>query len=258
MPRRRPYLAALVLAGVVTAASGCTGTPAPERHPVLPTLRSVAPSPEPTPARGELVTALKKLASGPFTYHVKSNLPSPQGGNVDATGGYDHAARIFEERVTLTGTSADGRSHRIVVGHDSYSRTDEAEQWVHLDLARLKSQVLVGIDMDDPTGLSHFVTAVTRATRTGPHSFQGRFNPLNDDQFIPIGYPNLVVLAFGSVPFTVATDGQGNVTSIHIEVESKDEPKLVMTTTFAGHDQPLTTRRPAKKKTAEAAERYYG
>jgi hypothetical protein len=116
---------------------------------------------------------------------------------------------------------------------------------------------MLGINMADPTGLAVFITTITEATRSGPHSFKGRFDPLNHDDFLPVGHPSLVAFYTGTAPFTAETDEQGNVTTIHVELELKDKPTVVMNTTFAGHGQPLGTQRPAKKNTAEADSMYY-
>jgi len=67
----------------------------------------------------------------------------------------------------------------------------------------------------------------------------------------------MVALYTSDVPFTMETDEQGNVTSIHVEMELTDKPAFVATTTFAGHGQPLATKRPAKNRTAEADDMYY-
>ncbi|MFB9447021.1 hypothetical protein Dvina_25155 [Dactylosporangium vinaceum] len=262
MPRHTSFLAVLVLAGVGT--SGCLGMPQPDPHPVRPTTTSskAAPSPSPAPAKDDVVAALNRLAGAQFTYHVKSNLPADTKGTatgtVDATGGFDHAGKVFEETVTVAGTGTDdGTHHRIVVGTDSYVLTKENTKWVHLDLGRLKSQTLYGIDMEDPIGLVAFTGAVTEASAGGPHEYKGQFKPGAKYNFLPVGRPSIVAIYGGTAPFTVTTDDQGNITSLHIVLDVKDQT-IDMTTTFAGHGQPLATKRPAKNKTAEASDIYYG
>ncbi|MEV8511461.1 hypothetical protein [Dactylosporangium sp. NPDC051484] len=258
MPRRRrtPLLAALALTAVALATSGCLGLPDPDPQP-RPTLATSRPSPTASPAKDELVAALGRLVAGPYRYHVQSNLPEPTSGTVDATGAYDHDAKLIDESVTLAGGRSDGFVHRLVVDHDLYTRTRESDKWIHLDLTRARAPEMHAPNLDDPTGLASFITTIAEATRTGPHSFKGRFDPHSSKPFMPIGYPGVVAFMIDTVPFTAETDDQGNVTSIHMELEIKDKPKLDMTTTFSDHGKPLGLSRPARNKTSEAAGLYY-
>ncbi|WP_426513982.1 hypothetical protein ACPPVO_27205 [Dactylosporangium sp. McL0621] len=259
MPRRTPLLAALILTAAALGTSGCLGLPDTDSEPYRPTSApSVSRSPAPPPAKDDVVAALTKLMSAQYTFHVQSNLADETNGRIEATGGYDHAGKVFEEDVTLTGTAHDTHLHRVVFGTDSYSRDKDSEKWVHLDLARLKSQSLVGLNMDNPTGLATFITSVASATATGPHAYKGLFDPMEGtDEFLPVGHPSIVAFYSKNAPFMLETDDQGNVTSIHVEMELTDKPAFVCTTTFAGHGQPLATKRPAKNKTAEADSFYY-
>ncbi|MER7282756.1 hypothetical protein ABT369_50855 [Dactylosporangium sp. NPDC000244] len=260
MPRRSPLLAVLVLAGAALATSGCLGLPEPESEPARPAAGpSASRSPLPPPAKDDVVALLTKLMEAQYTYHVESNLPDEATGKVSATGGYDHAGQVFEEDVTVTGTgSTDGHRHRIVFGHDLYSRDKDSQTWVHLDLSRLKSQALDGVNMDNPTGLATFTKSVVSATASGPHAYKGLFAPMqSSEEFLPVGRPSVIAFYTKNAPFTLETDDQGNVTSIRVEMELQDKPTFVATTTFAGHGQALATKRPAKNKTAEADNMYY-
>ncbi|WP_433089152.1 hypothetical protein ACQP1P_22585 [Dactylosporangium sp. CA-052675] len=259
MPRRSPLLAALILAGAALATSGCLGLPESDAEPARPAAGpSTSRSPLPPPAKDDVVALLTKLMGAQYTYHVESNLPDDATGKVNASGGYDHAGQVFEEDVTISGTgNSDGHLHRIVFGHDLYSRDKDSEKWIHLDLSRLKSQTLYGVNMDNPTGLATFAKTVVSATASGPHAYKGRFAPTGE-QFLPIGRPSVIAFYTRDAPFTLETDDQGNVTSIHIEMELTDKPTFVATTTFAGHGQALATKRPARNRTAEADSMYYG
>ncbi|WP_433202531.1 hypothetical protein ACQP00_32520 [Dactylosporangium sp. CS-047395] len=259
MPRHTPFAAALVLAGVAAATSGCLGFPDAEADPVRPAVTpSVSRSPAAPPAKDDVVAALTKLMSAQYTFHVVSNLPSEDDGKVDASGGFDHAGKIYEENVTITGGKYPGHIHRIVFDKDLYSRADEKDKWVHLDLARAKHPDYDGVDMENPTGLPQFTSGIVSATKTGPTSYKGLFDPMSGEgEFLPVGHPSIVAFYTKDVPFTMEVDAQGNVTAVHVEMEQTDKPAVVMDTTFANHGKPLATQRPAKNKTGEADDMYY-
>ncbi|GII23436.1 hypothetical protein [Planosporangium mesophilum] len=247
---------ALALTGALLLTSGCTGRGADGVNVAASNPTStVAPSPTGTPAKDDLVAALKRTQAAPYRYTVESNLP--ENSSVSATGAFDPVGKVLDVTTTTTGGTAAGTTQRIVVGADTYLRPGGAKTWVHMDLSRVKKDNLLAyFDMTDPTGLATFTSALGFVERGGPHAYSGNFDPVSSDEFLPLGSHALFVFA-GMAPFTATTDDQGRVVSIHIELPQRDGPKLVMTTTLSEHGKPLPITAPARANVQEAGDFVY-
>jgi hypothetical protein len=122
-----------------------------------------------------------------------------------------------------------------------------------------KDNILVYFDMTDPTGLAQFITTIADVERTGPHSYQGYFDPFSgSSESLPIGAPSVVNIGGGNAPFTATTDDKGRVSEIRIVLLPSNAAKLTMTTTLHGQDTPLRIAAPAKASVREADPMYYG
>lgn len=247
---------ALGVTGVLLLAAGCASVDFGPDAPA-PTSTLATPSPASTPAQDELEAALRRTQSGPYTFEVRSDLP--ESGSVSASGAFDPVKKLFKATTTITGGKSPGTLQRIVVGSDSYQRPSSDKPWIHLDLSRVKKDnILVYFDMTDPTGLAKFTSTIADVERTGPHSYQGYFNPFSSlPEFLPIGAPSLVNIGGGNAPFTATTDDKDRVSEIRIVLSPSNAAKLTMTTTLHGQDKPLTIRAPAKASVREADPMYY-
>ncbi|HTF10307.1 MAG TPA: hypothetical protein VK659_19240, partial [Asanoa sp.] len=182
----------------------------------------------------------------------------PEGQKVKGDGALDLKARRHQTRMTVTGGKNPGAPGRIVIGTDAYQRSSAKSDWVHLDLKRIApDNPLLRFDWNDPTGLRAFTAAIDRVERTDPHTYTGKFDPDGsyDEPFLPVGAPSLYSLGLPMSPFTITTDAKGWVTSIVVELSPTNGPKLTMTTTMSGHENPLKISRPADF--GEADEFYY-
>lgn len=246
----------------VTAAlftGGCLGLPSTDEAPARTGPRApapVSPTPEPTgtPAQTLLVEALRRSQAVAYRFTVEGELPGDDG-TIKATGAYDPAAKAFESTIAIS--SQQTPTHRIVVGTDSYLE-QAGGKWVHLDLTRVKPDSLVYFDMTDPTGLVKFTTRVSTAEPGGAGTYTGTFDASGArPEFLPVGAPSIWSIGGQGSPFTITVDGQGWVTSIAIELTSKDKT-LKLLTTMSGHGAPAQVKAPARKSVVEADAMYYG
>ncbi|SBT47074.1 hypothetical protein GA0070621_2800 [Micromonospora narathiwatensis] len=231
------------------ATVGCGAAPAARPS-------AAAPSPTPDTVRAELVEALRRSQGVAHRYAVRGNLP--EGQSVKGSGAFDPKARRFQATISVTGGKYPAAGSRVVIGTDSYVRSAEQKDWVHVDLKRVKrDDPFLRFDWADPTGLKTFSAAITSAQRTGPHTYTGRFDPDGKDitSFLPVGAPSMVSIGMPLSPFTITTDEQGWVTSIVVELTPRTGPKLTMTTTMSGHGTALKIKSPARF--GEAADFYY-
>ncbi|SCG65210.1 hypothetical protein GA0070609_4028 [Micromonospora echinaurantiaca] len=253
--RKHSILLTLVLTGSLLLAGGCSGTPEPSPAEKPTQGATVAPSPTPD-ARTELVEALQRSQGVAHRYAVSGSLPERQ--NVKGTGAFDPKKRRFQATIAVTGGKHPSAGSRIVIGTDSYVRPSDEKNWVHVDLKRVKrDDPFLRFDWADPTGLTAFTSSITSAHRTDQHTYTGRFDPDGKDtkSFLPVGAPSIVSIGTPLSPFTIVTDDQGWVTSIRVELTSREGPTLTMTTTMSDHGKPLKISAPAHAD--EAADFYY-
>jgi hypothetical protein len=247
---------ALGLTGVLFAATGCD--PAPKDDGAAPayTLGADSPSPSPTgpSAKDVFVAALRKTVAAPYRFSTDSTLD--EGQSIKVGGVLDTTKKLLQTDTTVKGGTGAGTSHTILVGTDAYVRPDNTKRWVHLDLTRVKENSLAYINTTDPTGIAGFVESIGSVELKSEHEYSGKFNADNKNRFLPIGAPSIFTIGLTAAPFTATTDAQGNVVSLHIELEAKDK-KYVMTTTFSEHGKALSTKKPAKSSVDEADNLYY-
>jgi hypothetical protein len=258
MATRRTILLTFGLAGALLVAAGCVDT---DRPPSRSQRSEAAPSPtldkaREDKAREDLLQALRRTQGASHRYTVRGTLPERH--TVQASGGFDPKARRFEAKVKIADGKDVSDTHRIVLDQHSYLREAGDDFWVHLDLGRVKEDSLVYLDMSDPTGLTEFASVLGSVRQTGPNEYTGRFNPDSGlDPFLPLGAPRVVSFGIAAGDFTATTDGKGWVTSITVELEPTDGPKITMTTTLSGHGTKLSIKAPGKAQVREAAEEYY-
>lgn len=237
--------------------SGCTVDDAPDgaRAGSAPAPRDAEPSSTGASDKDDLLAALRRTQAGTHLFSVEINLSVD--GPVSVTGAFDPVGKLFESTRTVSGNPPDGTSRRIVVGSDHYVLPRGETTWLHVDMSRVsREDRFAYFDMTDPTGLAKFISRIASFQRTGPQAYSGRFDPnSNDAPFLPIGAPSIMMIGNEPAPFTIATDRQGHVISIHVEMKSSGDEKLVMTTRFSGHGKPLSVKAPANVK--EADDMYY-
>jgi hypothetical protein len=254
--KHRTTLLMLGLAGVLLLAGACTGSTLPTHGGPEVLASTTAPSPTPDTARAELVEALQRSQGVTHRYAVRGDLP--EGQNVKGTGAFDPKTRRFQSTIAVTGGKYPSAGSRIVIGTDSYVRSADKKDWVHVDLKRVRrDDPFLRFDWVDPTGLKKFTSAIVTVERTDPHSYTGRFDPDGKDTqpFLPVGAPSIVSIGMPLSQFTITTDDQGWVTSIRVELTPSEGPKSTMTTTMSDHGKRLTIRAPARA--GEAADFYY-
>ncbi|MCZ7440190.1 hypothetical protein O7598_27565 [Micromonospora sp. WMMC241] len=243
---------------VLTLAAGCTDPvePASARFEGPPP-GSATPIPTPTvDVRAELVEALRRSQGVPHRYAVRGGMP--EGKKVRGEGALEPKARRSRATVSITGGKDPQKGSRIVIGTDSWSRESAGEQWVHVDLKRIRrDDPFLRFDWADPTGLKAFATSIVSADRTGPRTYTGRFDPNGKDAkpFLPVGAPGIISLGMPPSPFTVETDARGWVTSISVTLTPSEGPKLALVTTLSGHGTAMKISKPSGA--AEAADFYY-
>ncbi|WP_285558913.1 hypothetical protein [Actinoplanes regularis] len=235
------------------ATTGCTPPP-PGKANSAPSAPAAGQSPSGPSAKEELLAALRKTHAAAYTFKVRADLPDSK--RVNASGAFDPKRSLFTETSKESGGKNPESSQRTVVGKDSFSRQNSGEGWVHLDLRRIKpTDTLLSFDMKDPTGLAKFTSSVQWVERTGPNKFRGGFEAMQTgDPFVPIGTPSVIAFSFGNSDFTATTDGNGQVTSIVVELRD-EKATLTMTTTLGNHGKPTGIAKP--KRYDEAADFYY-
>ncbi len=235
------------------ATTGCTPPP-PGKPNTEPSAPAAVPSPAAPDAKEELLTALRRTHAAAYTFKVRADLPESK--RVTASGAFDPKRVLYSGTIKESGGKNPESGQRVVVGKDSFTRQDSGDDWVHLDLRRIKpSNTLEYFDMKDPTGLAKFTSSIESVERTGPNTFRGKFAAMQTgDPFVPIGTPSVIVFSFGNSDFTATTGGNGRVTSIVVELKDK-KATLKMTTTLGGHGKPTGITKP--KHYGEAADFYY-
>lgn len=253
MALRGTALLALGLTGALLSITGCLDRDRPRARSGE---SSAAASPTVNQAREDLLQALRRTQDASYRYTVRGSLP--EGQSVQGSGAFDPKARLFESKIKITGGELPSDTHRIVVGRHSYLRSPGDPFWVHLDLGRVKKDSLVYFDMSDPTGLVEFGSVIGSVRQSGPHAYTGRFNPDSGlDPFLPVGAPSVVAFNIRGADFTATTDAKGWITSITVELEPTEGPKLSMTTKLAGHGTRLSIKAPPKAQVREADDTYY-
>ncbi|MBM2616119.1 hypothetical protein JIG36_11180 [Actinoplanes sp. LDG1-06] len=231
----------------VSPASGASGAPAPDG--------SAAPDPATDDATEVFKAALRKTHNATYKYSVNSQLPDKQ--RVTGTGAYDRRTRKMQTTMKYTGGVNPHTTQTVVIGDDLWQKEPGESRWVHLDMAKLKKDSYLRVDMTDPVGLAAFSGAIKTVRRTGPNTFAGTFdpNPADTDEFLPLGAPSIIVFSiFGpDAEFSATTDANGWVTIVNAKIVAKETVK--MTTKFSGHGQSSGIKKPSR--TAEAADFYY-
>jgi len=249
MTRRLVALPAAVCLAVLLP-TACTSTPP------APTPPPPRPTPTPDTARADVIAALQRSQAATIRYVVRGNLP--EGQYVTCTGALAPTTRRLQTATAITGGKFPSTGNRIVIGTDEYLRDSAKDDWIHLDLKRVKpDNPLLHFDWTDPTGLKRFTAAILSAEQIDPHTYSGKFNPEGKaaDPFIPVGAPSIVTLGMLSASYTITTNAQGWVTSIKVQLAPTKGPKLTLTTTLTAHGSALNITAPAGAK--EAADFYY-
>ncbi|MFG1920420.1 hypothetical protein [Cryptosporangium sp. NPDC048952] len=223
---------------VVTACSYSQTDPEPAPN--------TKPSPSPTQDEADLVAALRRTQRAPHHFAIDADLPKNE--HLTGTGAFDVTKLLYE--------SSTKALERIVVGTDYYQR-DKGSGWVHVDLKRLKKDSELHFAIADATGLLQFADAITDAHKTGPNTYDGRFQPDTEDfkePFLPLGAPSLWSIGLRVSPFTATVDARGWVTAITLELTPTDSPTLRMEATLSRHGKPIDV---AKPRAQEADEAFY-
>ncbi|GIE89616.1 hypothetical protein Are01nite_60960 [Actinoplanes regularis] len=245
----------LLLTTTITllATTGCTPPP-PGKANSGPSAPAAGQSPSGPSAKEELLAALRKTHAAAYTFKVQADLPDSKHGK--ASGAFDPKRVLYSVTTKESGGKDPDSGQRVVVGKDSFTRGDSNDEWVHLDLRRIKpTNTLESFDMKDPTGLAKFASSIESVERTGPNTFRGEFTAMQTgDPFVPIGTPSIIVFSFGTSDFTATTDGKGWVTSVAVELKD-EKATLKMTTTLGSHGKPTGIAKP--KHYGEAADFYY-
>jgi hypothetical protein len=254
MATRGTALLVLGLFGaLLSTTTGCTGSDRLEQRPQE---SGATPSPTLAQAREDLLQALRRTQGASHRYTVRGSLP--EGQSVQASGAFDPKGRLFEAKIKTSGGKDPSDTRRVVVDKHSYLRMESVSFWVHLDLARVPEDSLVYFDMSDPTGLVKFTSVIGSVRQTGPNAYAGRFNPDSGfDPFVPVGAPSVASFGITVADFTATTDGKGWVTSITVELEPLEGPKISMTTTLSDHGTKLSIKAPPKAQVREADGSYY-
>jgi hypothetical protein len=251
MATRGTALLAVGLASALLGATGCLDTDRPQSRESTP-----GPSPTVNQAREDLLQALRRTEGASVRFTVRGSMP--EGQRVQATGASDPKGRRYEAKIKLTGGKHPSDTHQIVVDKHYYMRSPGDPSWVHLDLSRVKKDGPYNFDLKDATGLVEFGSSIGSVRETGPHAYRGRFNPEGGtDPFLPLGAPSLVSFGMTIADFTATTDDKGWVTSITVELEPGDRPRVSITTTLSGHGTKLSIKAPPKAQVQEADDVYY-
>ncbi|NMO53738.1 hypothetical protein HH310_21445 [Actinoplanes sp. TBRC 11911] len=251
--KRRLVLASAVL----VALGGCTSSPSAAGSFDTKTPASAKPSPSGPDAQQELIAALKKTHANSYKFSLKADLPDKA--KVQASGAFDPRQKRFSLTEKESGNGGLGNGQSIVVGTDYFNRQKTSEQWVHLDLKRVKpSSSFADVNTKDPNGLGKFITTVHSVQPDGQHKYRGTFDPAptgDGEPFAPIGAPSVIAFSVGTESiFTATTNDGGWVTSISLEMYD-EKTKLVMTTTLSNHGKSTGVAKPSSYD--EADDFYY-
>ena len=247
----RALLAIALLAGCGVPTVGVRAVPAGAG--------SAAPkakAPVETPAIDVFRAALRKTHNATYKYSVSSGLPDKYG-RVTGSGVFDLKSKKLKLDLKYSGGTYPHDLDAVFIGQDAWHKSDVSSRWVHLDMSRLKKYSPEKIDMTDPVGLATFGKALKTVRKTGPRTFAGTFdpNPLESDEFLPLGAPSIRVFSImgPDSEFSATTDANGWIIVINAKVVADETVK--MTTKFSAHGKPSGIKKPSR--TVEAADFYY-
>ncbi|MFF5079980.1 hypothetical protein ACFY36_23250 [Actinoplanes sp. NPDC000266] len=227
---RRPAVAALALAAALIL-GGCDEE-------------------APASASEELTQAYAKFSDTPVKFELAS------AGGVGGTGAIDAKARSSEMSTDLASA---GRMITRQIGNDLYVRTEgqvgdaiggTAGKWMHIDVSQVPDSSPISIKNTDPANTAKLITTASAVTRTGDHTFRGTLDMTKAGTANPAMLKALGDKA-AAVPFTAATDTEGRLTELAVELESIAPGAGQMTATYSDWGAPVTIAKPAAGEVVE-------
>lgn len=254
MRNRQATIAGLAVAAVL-GLSGCTGGGDKPQAPGGPatapsTAGRTASTAVATDAKGALTAAAARL--GEESMKVSQDMS----GALSMSGVMDPRAGTARMSLELGAGGAAGVFELIKINNDLYLRGklvdgDGTKPWKHVDAAKLaRGSTFDIMPADDPTGAAALVAATTAVERSGERGFTGTLDLTKAPRYSQGNLKQLGAKAT-KVPFTAATDAQGRLTELTLDLAGLGPGVGKIKSTFSDFGTPVAVEPPPSTQIGE-------
>lgn len=254
MRNRQAAIAGLAVAAVLGLA-GCT---ADGEQPQAPGGSSTGPSAVgrtastavAADARGALVAGAAKLGEDSLKITME------MAGALSMAGVMDPRAGTARMSLELGALGAANQFEIIKIDNDLYLRGklvggDGAQPWKHVDAAKLaRGSTFDVMPEADPTGATSLVAAMTSVERSGERGFTGTLDLTKAPRYSQGNLRQLGAKAT-KVPFTAATDAQGRLTELTLDLAGLGPGVGEIKSTYSDFGTPVAVEPPPSTQVGE-------
>jgi hypothetical protein len=233
---RRLAIAGAALATVI-GLSAC-GTPGGGDAPAAGGAASAAATTAPADAAAELAAAATALQDESMRVSMRMATGINSEGVVNADGS------AMDMSMTMTGAAAGGENAGKIemrkIADDLYMRFDAGKKWMHAAASDFPTGSTFA---SNPKDTSKMITVTTGVEKTGDRAFKGVLDMTKAPGADAKSFAALGAKAT-TVPFTAATDAEGRLTELVIDLEALAPGAGKMTATYTDFGLPVEVTAP--------------